>query len=168
MVKKILTYAVYAFLVIMVFAVVWLVTVELILTSIGVRALQKDTVIPTFTEQEVLYTHKYTDANTSPTINGTVFDIEGDGTQEIFVTGAAGQPDLILAYRAGALVDITADTNLSSLSATYDAHTLDVDLDDDDDLLVARDDNLYLYVNTEGVFTEYIIPLNIEDKAVIE
>ncbi len=54
------------------------------------------TTIPTFTEQKINYTHKYLNTDTWPAIGGTVFDTEGDGIPEVFVTGAAGQPDLIL------------------------------------------------------------------------
>jgi len=129
--------------------------------------LAKLTTIPTFTEQKINYTHRYVDTNTWPAIGGTVFDIEGDGIPEVFVTGAAGQPDLILSYRDKAVVDITEHVGLSSVAgATYDVHALDVDLDGDDDLLVIRDNNLLLYVNVNAIYQEYSIPINLEKKAV--
>ena len=74
------------------------------------------TTIPTFTEQKINYTHTYVNAETWPAIGGTVFDIEGDGIPEVFVTGAAGQPDLILSYRDKAVVDVTEHLGLSSIA----------------------------------------------------
>ena len=125
------------------------------------------TTIPTFTEQKINYIHTYVNAETWPAIGGTVFDIEGDGIPEVFVTGAAGQPDLILSYRDKAVVDVTEHLGLSSVAgATYDVHALDIDHDGDDDLLLIRDDNLLLYVNRDGIYQEHSIPINMEKKAV--
>ena len=125
------------------------------------------TTIPTFTEQKINYTHTYVNTDTWPAIGGTVFDIEGDGIPEVFVTGAAGQPDLVLSYRDKAVVDVTERVGLSSVAgATYDVHALDVDVDGDDDLLLIRDNNLLLYVNMDGMYQEYSIPISIEKKAV--
>jgi len=129
-----------------------------------ISELETQTVIPTFTEQEVLRT----ETKTSFALGGAVFDSEGDGIPEIFITGGEGQEDLVLSYRNGILVDITAETNLSSLSATFDVHTLDVDRDGDDDLLIAREDGLFLYVNTKGIFKEHVVSLAMEDKVVIQ
>jgi len=129
--------------------------------------LEKLTTIPTFTEQKINYTHRYVDTDTWPAIGGTVFDIEGDGIPEVFVGGAAGQPDLILSYRDKAVVEVTEHVGLSSQAgATYDAHALDVDDDKDDDLFVIRDNNLLLYVNVDGIYQEYGIPINLGKKAV--
>ncbi len=124
--------------------------------------------IPTFTEVSLGYEHNYVNENTWSMVGGDVFDIEGDGSPEIFVSGADGQPDLVLAYRDGAVVDITSETNLSKNSATYSALTLDADNDGDDDLLVMREDGVTLYINNKGVFTEKEIPLpQLQDRAVV-
>ena len=52
-----------------------------------IARLEKLTTIPTFTELEIAYEHIYKNKNTSPAISGAIFDIEGDGVKEIFVTG---------------------------------------------------------------------------------
>jgi len=122
--------------------------------------------IPTFTEQKIDYAHRYTNKDTWPTMGGAIFDAEGDGVPEIFITGADGQPDFIFSYRDGAIIDITEKIGLSSISgASYDAHTLDVDNDQDDDLIIIQDKKIFLYVNSEGTYKKSIIPLNIEEKA---
>lgn len=136
------------------------------ITTLKLATLSRTTTIPTFTEEAIDYAHTYTNTATWPMVGGTIFDLEGDGTPEAFISGAAGQPDLILAYRGDAFVDITDELGISSLaSVTHDAHATDIDADGDDDLLVIRDDGLFLYTNTHGRLRERVIPITLDDHA---
>jgi len=150
--------------VIVIFVVIML--VPYIRSEINIRRLLKLTTIPTFTEQEIGYSHIYTDESMLPAVSGVVFDREGDGSPEVFITGGAGQEDLVLAYVDGRVINVTEGTGLSSLSATYGAYAFDVDGDGDEDLLIAREDDFSLYINTGGSYEKNTIPLDLDDRAV--
>lgn len=106
-----------------------------------------------FEEIPVAFEHKW-EENTHPFSGAAVIDVNSDGKMEIFVGGGMGQADVLLSYRDKQLVDIIEDSGLSSLSATYGSVSIDIDNDNDVDLIVARDDGLYQYLNQEGKFIE--------------
>ena len=106
------------------------------------------------------------DDTVHPFNGAAVIDTDGDGHYEIFVSGGKNQPDALLAYRNGRLENRIEGTGLSSQVASYGPVSIDIDNDTDVDLLVARDDGLYLYVNQSGQFTESKIPLSLAKNAV--
>ncbi len=115
---------------------------------------------PRFEAIVVDFAHRW-DRKTSHHLTGAaVLDIDGDGHEEIFVGGGAGQPDALLRLRDGRLVDEIVPTGLSSLSATYGSCAVDLDADGDVDLLVARNDGVTLYLNEGSVFSPR--PLDVE------
>ncbi|MCA9470094.1 MAG: VCBS repeat-containing protein [Nitrospira sp.] len=85
---------------------------------------------------------------------------------EIFVGGGGGQDDALFTYQDEKLVNIIQGTGLSSLTATYGATSIDMDQDGDTDLLIAREDGIFLYLNDHGTFTQRPIPLHLEPDAV--
>ncbi len=113
-----------------------------------------------FTPVPADFTHIWT-KGTHPFTGASVIDIEGDGTFEIFVGGGEGQHDALLSYRNGRLVNIENDTGLSNTSATYGSTAIDMDADGDTDLLVARENGVYLYLNDGGRFQKRTIPVNL-------
>jgi hypothetical protein len=98
---------------------------------------------------------------THPFTGAAVIDIDGDGTFEIFVGGGEGQRDALLCYRHGRLVNIEDGTGLSNTSATYGSTAIDMDADGDTDLIVARENGVYLYLNDGGRFQERPIPVDL-------
>ena len=122
--------------------------------------------VPTpFTPVPVDFTHVWT-KGTHPFTGASVIDIDGDGTFEVFVGGGEGQRDALLSYRDGQLVDIEQGTGLSNTSATYGSTAIDMDADGDTDLLVARENGVYLYLNDGGRFQERPIPVNLPADSV--
>jgi len=123
--------------------------------------------VPGFTEVPVDFAHVYAQKQTLPFAGGAVIDIDGDGREEVFVAGGAGQDDALLTFRDGRFVDVIGLTGLSSTLATYGALALDVDKDGDVDLIICREDGVYLYRNGgRGRFVGVKLPVALEPHAV--
>jgi len=118
-----------------------------------------------FTPVPVEFTHVWNQA-THPFTGAAVIDIDGDGKFEIFVGGGEGQRDALLSYRNGRLVNIENGTSLSSNTATYGVTAIDMDSDGDTDLIVARNDGVYLYLNDGGRFLEKRIAVGLPVNSV--
>lgn len=113
-----------------------------------------------FTPVPVDFTHVWA-KGTHPFTGAAVIDIDGDGAFEIFIGGGAGQHDVLLSYRDGRLLNVEPGTGLSKDSTTYGSTAIDLDADGDTDLLVAREDGVFLYLNAKGRFQERRIPINL-------
>lgn len=118
-----------------------------------------------FTPVPVDFTHTWT-KGTHPFTGGAVIDLDGDGRFEIFVGGGEGQRDAVLSYRDGRVVNIEPGTGLSRNSATYGSTAIDLDADGDTDLIVAREDGVFLYLNDKGRFHERLIPVELPADSV--
>ncbi len=128
--------------------------------------LPSDLARPRFEELAVDFSHRW-DRETSHHLTGAaVFDLDGDGREEIFVGGGAGQPDALLSLRDGRLVDRIEGTGLSSTVATYGSCATDLDLDGDVDLLVARNDGVTLYLNDGGAFRGERLAVELPENSV--
>lgn len=121
--------------------------------------------VKAFEEIPVDFEHQWQDG-THPLSGAAVIDTNGDGQMEVFVGGGQGQADALLSYSDTRLVNTIAGTGLSNLSATYGSVSIDIDNDKDIDLIVARNDGLYQYLNHQGTFTEQKIPLQLPDNSV--
>lgn len=130
-------------------------------------ASQSTTLLPPtpFTPIPADFTHVWK-KGTHPFTGAAVIDIDGDGTFEIFVGGGEEQRDALLSYRNGRLVNIEHGTGLSNTSATYGSTAIDMDADGDTDLIVARENGVYLYLNDGGRFQERLIPVNLPADSV--
>lgn len=128
--------------------------------SAGVSGTNKFEKIP------VAFKHKWDGKRAHPFSGSSIIDVNGDGQMEVFVGGGKGQPDALLSYKNKSLIDIIGSTGLSSLTATYGSVSIDIDSDNDVDLIVARNDGLYMYLNNGGKFTNKKIPLNLPNNSV--
>lgn len=118
-----------------------------------------------FKEIATPFTHAW-DETVHPFSGAAVIDVDGDGTMEVFVGGGNNQDDALLRFSEGSLQNLIAGSGLSNVAATYGSVSIDIDNDDDVDLIVARNNGLYLYLNREGVFSERLIPLSLAEQAV--
>lgn len=140
-------------------------TTALLTSACATDSNRSDSIKP-FEEIPVSFEHHWDDS-VHPFGGAAVIDTNGDGKMEIFVGGGKNQPDALLSYHNGQLVDIINKTGLSNLSATYGSVSIDIDNDSDVDLLVARNDGLYLYLNQGGSFTSKTIPITLPKNSVV-
>lgn len=125
-------------------------------------------ILPAFDEQTIEFAPSYDADATLPFTAGAVFDIDGDGVDELFVGGGREQQDAIFRFHEGGFVDITEDTGWSKNmpDKTFSASSLDFDHDGDNDLLVTRQSGVYLYSNDAGRFTGERLPLELDVETV--
>ncbi|MDG9669820.1 CRTAC1 family protein [Hahella sp. CR1] len=118
-----------------------------------------------FTEVKTDFVHHWTQ-KVHPFSGAAVLDIDGDGKEEIFVGGGEGQDDALLSLRDGELRNIIQNTGLSASAATYGATAMDMNADGEVDLIIARNDGVYLYLNNGGRFTAQKLPVQLPDNTV--
>jgi len=121
--------------------------------------------VPTFREIPIDFTHKYSET-AYPFLGSAIVDIDNDGFYEIFVGGGAGQDDVLLSYRDETFTNIIDGTGLSDLEATYGVVSLDINNDNQVDLIITRNNGVFLYLNNQGVFAKQEIKLNLEKDAI--
>lgn len=119
-----------------------------------------------FEEVQINFSRNWDRAKVHPFTGAAAIDIDGDKKMEFFIGGGNNQDDALFSYQDGKLVDIIAGTNLSSKTATYGATSVDIDNDNDVDLIVARDNGVYIYLNKKGVFTEKKLTVNLPENSV--
>jgi hypothetical protein len=130
------------------------------------RALAEGVTLPRFEEAPVEFSHRWDGSIAHHLTGAAVLDIDGDGREEIFVGGGAGQPDALLSLRDGRLVDRISETGLTSRGASYGSCASDLDADGDVDLIVARNDGLTLHLNEGGRFRSQTLSVDLPEDSV--
>ena len=113
--------------------------------------------VPTFDEIILPFTHEYTIEKSLPFFASAVIDIDNDGVDEIYLGGGIQQPDVMYAYQPdGSFKDISEPTNIGAPKhpETFGVAVLDVDENGWDDLVIARENDVFISYNTNGVFKE--------------
>ncbi len=113
--------------------------------------------VPTFEETILPFTHEYTIEKSLPFFASAVIDIDNDGVDEIYLGGGIQQPDVMYAYQAdGSFKDISQETNIGAAKnpETFGVAVLDVDENGWDDLVIARENDVFISYNTNGKFKE--------------
>lgn len=111
------------------------------------------------------FIHKWS-GDTFPFSGASVIDINNDGQAELFVGGGETQNDVLLTLKDKKYSNIIKDLGISNKKATYGSISVDMDSDGNEDLLVCRDDGLYLYMNLGSKFNVKKINLNLQKDAI--
>jgi len=91
-------------------------------------------------------------------VAGAAIDIFNDGREAIFIGGNRGYHDALLLWKDGEMVDIIKNTGLDDLAATHSAVSIDLDKDGYSDLIIARQNGVFLYKNSKnGTFKKSIL-----------
>lgn len=124
--------------------------------------------IPTFTEQFIDFQPTYDATKTLPFTASAVIDIDGDGVEELFLGGGINQNDAIFKYVDDQFLDITAELGWQKAipDKTFGSVSLDLDNDGDNDLLIARQSGVWLYLNDQGKFSGEKLDLEFDSKSV--
>ena len=79
---------------------------------------------------------------------GAAIDLDNTGEEAIFIGGGHNQNDMLIVNRGGRMVDVIDQTNLNMYeAATYSAVSADLDHNGLNDLVVGRENGIWLYLN---------------------
>lgn len=162
---KVFTLLLKGVLIVLVAMVLMLVTRGLLDARVDYDVSTAGVVIPTFTAVDIPFDQSNDFSTAHPFAAGAIIDVDGDGTEEVFLGGGPGQPDAIARFVAGQfqLVADAAGVTKTDVAASFGASVIDVDTDGRDDLLVSRTDGVWLHRNLGGSFSNEKLPLDIPD-----
>jgi len=126
-------------------------------------------VVPTFTEIPFEFSHSWNKTEALPFAGASLIDLSSDGKIGVFTAGGFNQKDALFYFDNGEFKDLSNDntkTRKTDKPATYGSLSIDIDNDNDTDLIVARNEGLFLHRKTNGDFVAEQIPLNIPARAV--
>ena len=127
-----------------------------------------DEKVPVFNTIPLDFIHQYNGEKSLPIAPSALIDIDNDNVDEVFFGGGMNQEDAIFAYRNNKFVDISAEVNLpkkGNTITTVGSVSADFDNNGFTDLILAREDGLTIYYNTNGKFTSKKIDTPINDKS---
>ena len=96
-----------------------------------------NTMIPMFDTVELSFKHSHNKKKSLPFMASSIIDIDGDGTEEVFLGGGFGQEDKLFKYKNASfheLVDVLPKKN--NQETTLGSIAFDSDYDGDLDMLI--------------------------------
>ena len=123
---------------------------------------------PIFNTVSLDFKHQYNGDKSLPIAPSALIDINNDNVDEVFFGGGMNQEDAIFAYRDNKFVNISAEVNLpkkGNTVTTVGSVSADFDNNGFTDLIVAREDGLTIFYNTDGKFTSKKINTPINEKS---
>ena len=110
--------------------------------------------IPTY-EKSVISFNQGNDFSVSlPFLASAIIDVDGDGVEELFLGGSKNTPDGLFHFQDNKLTAIEGGRGISNgNAASMGSVVLDVDNDGKQDLLVARENGIWLHRNNGESFT---------------
>lgn len=125
-----------------------------------------DSIIPKFTEVTVDFTHQFNDKTSLPVLGSCLVDINNDGIDELFMGGGSAQEDALLQYKEGVFVNISSEVKLPAKKGnTLGAVSYDFNQDGFTDILVTRDNGVFVLLNNNGTFSSEEINVHLNEKS---
>ncbi|MEP2474449.1 MAG: VCBS repeat-containing protein, partial [Paracoccaceae bacterium] len=114
-----------------------------------------DTIIPEFDHVKVPFLQSHEDATSLPMTGSAAIDIDGDGTEELFIGGSFQQENGLFKFENGEFVAVAdqAGLNKPGDGTALGALVLDHNKDGQVDMLVTHPEGIWLYTNNGGTFT---------------
>lgn len=115
----------------------------------------RDTAVPRFTTEILDFPHRFAFSGGMPFMAGAVLDVDGDGSEEVFLGGGERQADALFVFNDGAFINVAEQAGFVKLGdgPTLAAAVLDVDDNGFQDLVVSREKGVWLYRNRGGFFS---------------
>jgi len=126
--------------------------------------LPDDIKLSAFERVKTPFVHTWNKDLVFPFTGGAAIDIDNDGVMEVFVSGGHNQADVLLSYRDNEMVAIDNAAGLSQQTASYGATAIDHNNDGQTDLIVARNDGVWVHTNNNGSFDSEKISYDTVDK----
>ena len=130
--------------------------------------IKPDVPVPGYTEIDLPHQHNYNGKKFLPVLGSAAIDVDGDGVSEVFLGGGENQDDALYKYTADGFEQLNEYSfGKGSDDATYGAAVVDLNNDQRNDLLVARESGAYIYMNTGNGFegSNMNLPLNEKSRA---
>ncbi|MEP5762299.1 MAG: VCBS repeat-containing protein [Litoreibacter sp.] len=114
-----------------------------------------DTVIPEFDHVEVPFDQLHSDETSLPMTGSAAIDIDGDGTEELFIGGTFQQENGLFKYQDGSFVPVPGQAGLTKPGegTAFGPLVLDHNKDGQADILITHPEGIWLYTNNGGTFT---------------
>lgn len=121
--------------------------------------------VPEFETTILPFNHQYTIEKSLPFFASAVIDVDNDGIEEVFLGGGLNQADVLYAYENGEFVDVTQKHNIGGdkPSESHGVAVLDMDENGWDDLIIARENAVYISFNENGFFEETRLDIQFND-----
>ena len=118
-----------------------------------------DTIVPEFDHVEVPFNQSHSDATSLPITGSAAIDIDGDGTEELFIGGSFQQENGLFRFEDGAFVAVEGQAGLNKPAdgTAFGVLVLDHNEDGQADMLVTHPEGIWLYTNDGGTFTLSLI-----------
>lgn len=122
----------------------------------------KDEEIPKFKEVQIDFKHQFDTAKDLPLMASALIDFDGDGTDEIFIGGGDNQKDVLFKFVNGNFQNISDQVGFNQTEKTYTLGAVSFDLDEDGktDLILTRNDGVFLLKNDGKRFTQQRLNIN--------
>jgi len=117
-----------------------------------------------FTETTLPFTHEADLVNSLPFLASAALDIDGDGTDELFLGGGDAQADEMFAFQDGGFVKLPLSFTKDAVDATHGAASIDIDNDGDTDLFTARESGIWFHENLGSSFGSEKLDLGLADN----
>jgi hypothetical protein len=124
-----------------------------------------DSIIPKFSEANIDFTHQFNDETSLPVLGSCLVDINNDGIDELFIGGGSSQEDGLFQYKGGAFINISDEVKLPSKEGnTLGAVSYDFNQDGFTDIIVTRDNGVFVLLNNNGTFSSEEIKVHLNEK----
>ncbi len=124
--------------------------------------------IPIFEKVALDFHHQYNNEKSLPIAPSALIDIDNDNIDEVFFGGGMGQNDAIYAFKNNTFIQISDEVNLPKKKetiTTIGVVSADFDNNGFTDLIVAREDGLTIYYNSNGKFSPKKIDTPVNGKS---
>ncbi len=109
--------------------------------------------VPSYKESIVKFDQGNAFEKSLPFMASAIIDIDNDGIEELFLGAGKSKSDGMFKFQDGALVAISGSAGIKKENvASYGSVVLDVNKDGKQDLLIAREDGIWLSTNQGGTF----------------